>query len=78
MQLETLHRVILYVTGMSCDVCTSNVTRALVAIDGVHDVQVSLSSGEVVVQFDQQFTSSDKLKLAVEDAGYEVIENIET
>lgn len=55
---------------MTCGACTSAVTRALVAVDGVHDVQVSLPKNEAVVQYDEQFTSSDKLKLAVQTAGY--------
>ena len=64
---------------MTCGGCTSSVTRALVAIDGVHDVKVTLSAGkiasevsvsevsisEVNVQYDEQFTSPDQLKLAV-------------
>lgn len=51
----------------------------LVAIDAVHDVKVTLSAGkiasevnvsEVNVQYDEQFTSTDQLKLAVKEAGY--------
>lgn len=75
---------ILKVTGMTCGGCVSSVTRALVAIDGVHDVKVTLSAGkvasevnisevnvsEVNVQYDEQFTSPDQLKLAVKEAGY--------
>lgn len=79
---------ILKITGMTCGGCASTVTRALVAVDGVHDVQVSLPKNEamskaevpvevevvvqVVVQYDEIFTSPDKLKQAVESAGYGV------
>ena len=65
---------VLKVTGMTCGGCASSVTRALVAIDGVHDVKVTLSAGkiasevnvsEVNVQYDEQFTSPDQSKLAV-------------
>jgi copper chaperone len=67
---------IIKVTGMTCDGCANNVTRALVAIDGVHDVKVTLSAGkaasEVAVQYDEQFTSPDNLKLAITEAGYSV------
>lgn len=65
----------LKITGMTCGGCTSAVTRALVAVDGVHDVQVSLPKAEAVVQYDEQFTSQDKIKLAVQAAGYSVVEN---
>ena len=65
---------VLKVTGMTCGGCVSTVTRALVAIDGVHDVKVTLSAGkvasEVNVQYDEQFTSPDNLKLAVKEAGF--------
>jgi copper chaperone len=63
---------ILKVTGMTCGGCTSNVTRALQAIEGVDDVKVSLSAGEATVQYDERATSTDQLKSAVTDAGYGV------
>ena len=63
---------LLKVTGMTCGGCTSNVTRALKALNGVGDVKVSLSAGEATVQFDERLTSTDKLKSAVKRAGYEV------
>ena len=63
---------LLKVIGMTCGGCTSNVTRALKALNGVGDVKVSLSAGEATVQFDERLTSTDKLKSAVKRAGYEV------
>lgn len=63
---------VLKVTGMTCGGCTSNVTRALRAIDGVGDVKVSLTAGEATVQFDERQTSPDQLKSAVKGAGYGV------
>ena len=70
MQTETLK-----VTGMTCGGCASAVTRALVAVDGVHNVNVLLRSGEATVDFDEMMTSLDNLKLAVEEVGYGVAEN---
>lgn len=69
MQTETLK-----VTGMTCSSCVDVVTRELVAVDGVHNVNVSLANGEVKVDFDESMTSTDKLELAVEKAGYGVAE----
>ena len=60
------------VTGMTCGGCTSNVTRALKAIPGVSDVNVSLAAGEATVQYDERRTSPDQLKSAVKSAGYGV------
>ena len=70
MQTETLR-----VTGMTCGGCVDVVTRALVAVDGVHNVNVSLANKEASVDFDESMTSTDKLKFAVENAGYGVAEN---
>ena len=61
---------ILNVTGMTCGGCTSNVTRALQAVDGVREVHVSLQSGQASVQYDEGLTSPDNLKSAVTGAGY--------
>ncbi len=63
---------IVKVTGMTCGGCTSKVTNALKAITGVGDAKVSLSDGEATVQYDERLTSSEKLKSAVEGAGYGV------
>ena len=60
------------VTGMTCGGCTSNVTRALKALPGVGDVNVSLSVGQATVQYDERLTSPDQLKSAVKNAGYGV------
>lgn len=67
MQTETLK-----VTGMTCGGCVDVVTRALVAVDGVHNVNVSLANKEAKVDFDENMTSIDALELAIEKAGYGV------
>ena len=63
---------ILNVTGMTCGGCTGSVTNALKAVNGVSDVNVSLSTGEATVQYDERRTSPDQLKSAVTQAGYGV------
>jgi copper chaperone CopZ len=63
---------LLKVTGMSCDGCASKITHALETITGVSDAKVSLSAGEVTVQYNERLTSPDQLKSAVEGAGYGV------
>ena len=68
---------ILKVTGMTCGSCTSVVTRALVGVDGVHNVDVSLAGHEAKVDFDENMTSLDKLVTAVEEAGYGVDEDVD-
>ncbi len=63
---------LLQVTGMTCGGCISNVTKALKAINGVGDVNVSLDAGEATVKYDERLTSPDQLKSAVKGAGYGV------
>ncbi len=63
---------VLNVSGMTCGGCVSKVTKALQAIKGVNDVNVSLVDGEAKVQFDASLTSPAQLKSAVQEAGYNV------
>jgi copper chaperone len=60
----------LKVTGMTCGGCTSSVTKALLAVNGVDDVVVSLATGQVTVQYNEKLTSPEQLKSAVKEAGY--------
>ena len=65
---------ILNVKGMTCGGCTSAVTKALKATQGVKDVVVDLSQGEVTVQLDQAGASLADLRVAVSRAGFEVVD----
>lgn len=67
MQTELLN-----VTGMACGSCVSKVVRALSAVSGVSDVEVSLVTEEAKVQYDDQQTLPEQLKAAVRRAGYRV------
>lgn len=67
MQTETLT-----VTGMTCGGCVSSVSNALRGINGVSDVNVSLASGQVVVQYDELLTSADQFEAALLRTGYGV------
>ena len=67
MQTETIK-----VTGMTCGGCTSNVAHALKAVNGVHDVVVSLPNNEAAVRYDEQLTSPEQMKSAIKSAGYGV------
>lgn len=60
----------LTVTGMTCGGCVNSLTRALKAVAGVGDVNVTLATGETSVQYDENLTSPEQLRTAVDDAGY--------
>lgn len=63
---------IIKVTGMTCSGCSSVVTKTLKAVNGVNDVNVSLSAAEAIVQYDETLTSLEELKFVVKEAGYGV------
>lgn len=65
MQTETLK-----VTGMTSEQCIDVVTRALSAVAGVNEVNVSLLRNEVAVQFDETLAATGQLKNALAQAGY--------
>ena len=65
--MQTEHII---VTGMTCGGCVNSLTRALKAVAGVGDVNVTLATGETSVQYDENLTSSEQLRSAVENAGY--------
>ncbi len=59
------------VTGMTCGHCVASVTEEVSELPGVSDVQVDLASGQVTVTADAP-VGQDKVRAAVEEAGYEL------
>lgn len=64
---------IIYIEGMACGHCKAAVEKALGALDGVAEVEVSLEEKSAKLSLDKNLDDS-LLKNAVEDAGYEVTE----
>ncbi len=58
------------VGGMTCDHCVGTVRRALEAVPGVKSAQVRLDPGEAVVVADRGAVDRDRIKAAIESAGY--------
>ena len=67
-----MERIVLTVTGMTCQGCVQSVERAVSKLDGVIVARASLDSGEVMVRFDDGRTSSSALSDAVRAAGFGV------
>ncbi|MFH1757555.1 MAG: heavy metal-associated domain-containing protein [Pseudomonadota bacterium] len=60
------------IQGMTCQHCVMSVSKALNSILGLTNVRVNLVTGEAT--FDNtQNVSPDKIRQAVEDAGYKVV-----
>lgn len=67
-----MEKTTLQVTGMTCGHCEKAVKTALLNLEGVSEVNVSLKDGKVMVGHDLNKASVGKLKEAVEDQGYDV------
>lgn len=63
---------IIAVEGMSCDHCKQAVEGALTNLDGVTTAEVNLEAGNVTVDYDQTQVTTDNMKEAIEDQGYDV------
>ncbi|MCM3114490.1 copper chaperone CopZ [Neobacillus sp. MER 74] len=67
-----MEKTTLQVTGMTCGHCEKAVKTALLGVEGVSKVNVSLKDGKVEVDHDSSKAPVTKLKEAVEDQGYDV------
>ena len=66
-----METITLKVNGMTCQGCVRSVTKALQGVDGVASVEVSLEQAEAKVSYNPREVSVERLKAAVDDAGYE-------
>lgn len=69
--------ITLPIEGMTCASCVLRVEKALKKIDGVQDAIVNLATEQAQVKIDPEKVDIEKLKEAVERAGYSVIESKE-
>jgi copper chaperone len=67
-----MERIVLSVTGMTCQGCVQSVERAVSKVDGVVVARAKLDPGEVKIRFDEGRTSSSALAEAVRTAGFGV------
>lgn len=59
------------VPGVSCNHCVNSITQETKAA-GVKNVEVDLESKRVYVAFDPSQVSEQKVKEAIEEAGYDI------
>jgi copper chaperone len=67
MSTTTTYRV----EGMTCGHCVSSVSNEISKLDGVTDVEVVLTTGEVTVTSDTP-VDENAMRAAVDEAGYEL------
>jgi Cu+-exporting ATPase len=66
------------VKGMHCATCTTAISDALNALEGVSESQVNLATEKASVRFDPTMVSRNDLERAVASAGYEVTHDVTT
>lgn len=69
--MQTIERVTLQVSGMTCGGCAGSVQRALQRHPGVRSAAVNLAQKNATVDFDPAATTPDALAQAVRSAGYD-------
>ena len=70
----TGREAVLYVNGLGCPLCATNIDRQLERLPGVAGVQVDLSVGKVTLAFEgDRRPSPHQISEAVEDAGFTLV-----
>ncbi|CAN5702001.1 heavy-metal-associated domain-containing protein [soil metagenome] len=65
-------RTLFAVSGMTCGHCAETVSEEVTKVDGVHDVAVDLSTGELAVLSEDE-PDEAAVRAAVEEAGYDLV-----
>jgi P-type Cu+ transporter len=58
--------------GMHCSLCTASIHKALMQLDGVQQVQVSIAHQEALVQYDADRVQPTAIEQALEEIGFAV------
>ncbi|MDP3129994.1 MAG: cation transporter, partial [Bacillota bacterium] len=58
------------ITGMTCSACEAHVTKSVQALPGVRDVNVSLLTNAMTVDFDESAVDQTTIFQAVAEGGY--------
>lgn len=64
---------VIKVEGMSCSHCEKAVKEAILELNGVERVEVSLENQSVSIQYEENSVSEESFNEAIEEAGYEVV-----
>ena len=68
-----MEKTVLQVQGMSCQHCVKAVHNAVSALPGVESVEVNLAGKTATVTYDPDQCPLEKIKLEIEDQGYDVV-----
>ena len=65
-----MEQIAIKIDGMTCGHCVSRVQKALARVEGVHVDQVEIGSARV--SYEPSQVSPQRIREAVEDAGFDV------
>lgn len=60
------------IIDMTTQQAANTISQTLAQLEGVGDVQISLSEQQATVSFDETLASTYGLKMAIEDLGFEI------
>jgi copper chaperone CopZ len=62
----------LKLAGMRDEHCAAKLADALKAVKGVENAKLSFDQSKATVSFDESLVSTQRLQVAIEDAGYQI------
>lgn len=68
-----MSKVTLEVKGMTCNHCVKSVENAVSSLEGVTQVQVTLTEGKVEVDVNNETTTADVIAECIEEQGFTVV-----
>ena len=71
-------KVIFKIGGMTCTTCAQTIEKAVGKLEGVNEVNVNFGTESAVVDYNAEQVITSRLKKAIKDAGYRVIEERRT
>ena len=66
-------KAVIKVDGMSCEHCVKAITKSVGALPGVAAVAVDLNAKMVTVDHDPDKTTLERIRLEIEEQGYDVV-----
>ena len=70
----SVSKIIIPIGGMTCASCASSVEKAVRKLDGIDSVKVNIATEKANISYDQSIVQLSKIKEAIEEAGYRVLE----
>ena len=69
-----IQQSVINIQGMTCMGCVNSVKNALKNQPGIIEIDVTLDPSQATIQYDSATISVERLKEAILDAGFEVID----